>query len=189
MRVWFLSLVATLALPAAFALAQGTSPPPPGTSPPLTTKPAAPAVTIAGPWSSFKTADGIAAAGLGTSGASLAFLCFPEVGFAMLYHSGSPFPASMLQAKSVHILFGELHDPKSGKGGSIVEGVVDPPIDPSSLLISGEGVDKMLALAEKAALDLRMAVLDGENIVQADNFSSAGSTAAIKQLKQTCGKS
>lgn len=181
MRAFFVCLAILLSMPT-LALAQGAVPPPP----PEPANSAAPA-TVAGPWTSFVSEGGVPAAGLGTTGASLAFMCFPDVGYALLYRASVSFPDSVQQAKSVHILFGELRDPKTGKGGSIIEGVVDPPVDPHSLLISGEGIDKMIGLAESAALDLRMAVVDGETVIQADNFSSKGSTAAIKQFKQACG--
>lgn len=181
MRALFVCLAILLSMPT-LALAQGAVPPPPpepGHSAPA---------TIAGPWTNFTAEGGVPAAGLGTSGASLAFLCFPEVGYALLYRASAAFPDSVQQAKSVHILFGELLDPKTGKGGAVIEGVVDPPVDPHSLLISGEGIDKMIGLAESAVLDLRMAVIDGDNVIQADNFSTKGSTAALKQFKQACGK-
>jgi len=33
------------------------------------------------------------------------------------------------------------------------------------------------------------AVIDGDTVQGADNFATSGSTAAIRQLKQSCGKS
>ena len=179
MRVSILSLIFAVALPVAAALAQNAPPPPPG--------PDAAVRTVKGSWSNFEE-QGAPAAGISDSEASLAFVCFPEVGFALIYRASSPFPGAVRQAKSVHILFGELHDPKSGKGGSIIEGLVDPPLDDRTMLISGEGVDKMMVVAEAAGFDLRLAVIDADDVAQADNFVTKGSTAAIRSLKQSCGK-
>ncbi len=179
MRVSILSLILAVAMPVTAALSQDAPPPPPG--------PDAAVRTVKGAWSNFEE-QGTPAAGIFDAEASLAFLCFPDVGFALIYRASAPFPDNIRQAQNVHILFGELHDPKSGKGGSIVEGIVDPPIDDRTMLISGEGVDKMLGVAEAANFDVRMAIIDGDSVARADNFVTKGSTTAVRQLKQTCGK-
>jgi len=178
-RTSILSLMVLLAMPAV-ALGQD-APPPPGT-------PERIGSTVDGTWSNSTVEGGAPAVGIGTAEASLAFMCFPGVGVALAYHSSVPMPSAILQAKSVHILFGEMLNPKTKKGGAVIEGVVDPPIDPSTLLISGEGVDKMLDLASKAVENLRMAVVDNGAVVNADNFSTKGSTAAIKQFRDACSK-
>jgi hypothetical protein len=179
-RVSILSLILALAMPVATTLAQDSPAPPPG--------PDAAVRTVKGTWTNFEE-QGAPAAGISDAEASLAFLCFPDVGFAMIYRASVPFPEIVRQAKTVHILFGELHDPKSGKGGAIIEGMVDPPLDDRTMLISGEGVDKMVGVAEAAGFDLRIAIIDSDDVARADNFSTKGSTAAIRQLKQSCGKS
>lgn len=179
MRISKLSLIFALAMPVTSAFAQEAPPPPPG--PDVSVR------TVKGTWSNYEE-QGAQAAGISDNEAALSFLCFPDVGFALVYRASSPFPDSIRAAKTVHILFGELHDPKSGKGGAIVEGLVDPPVDDRTMLVSGEGVDKMLGVAEAAGFDLRMAVLEGDNVARSDNFSTKGSTAAIRQLKQSCGR-
>lgn len=178
-RLSLLSMCVALALPASLALAQDAPPPPPG--------PDVAVRTVHGTWTNFEE-QGAPAAGISDTDAGITFICFPDVGFAMIYRASAPFSDAVRQAQSVHILFGELKDPNTGKGGSIIEGLVDPPLDDRTLLVSGEGVDKMVGLAESAALDLRMAVLDGDAVARSDNFATKGSTAAIRQLKQSCGR-
>lgn len=179
MRVSILSLILALSMPVATAFAQDVPPPPPG--------PDSAVRTVKGAWTNFDE-QGAPAAGISDAEASIAFLCFPEVGFAAIYRASAPFPDSIRQAQTVHMLFGELLDPRTGKGGAIVEGLVDPPLDARTMLISGDGVDKMLGVAEAAAFDLRMAVIEGDHVARSDNFVSKGSTAAIRQLKKSCGK-